>query len=949
MRLRVLPRCRRTITSYLLSIMSATAASSRRKQHHESLKEESMISFEMELDEAIELPLDVSAVAPTDAALSAPLGGKKITMPAARAASESRAAWSNGSTASLRFAVCGNGKELPNTPATADGVGSPIATPDNAATTTYSAAAPSRTLTWKDTSASQRRAEAQASRQDDFNPMVLCPLQNLGNTCYFNAGVQLLVNCPALVYAVRNSPFAQSTQSNGPLTAHAVSMPRAEAATATTKLCLKGGAATHTLFQEFSTLLARMEMGCAAGERAISPICALDSLAQAYPQFEGRSQQDAAEMMTSLLASLEEEGGQYVEVAQLLQSFEEDAAALRQGVTSLASSPRASEPVARALKDATAPLLEAETAPSASPHRRDYSEPCNIEEYSQPSLLSSTSEDTFLPGPRSAHFFTVLRLMERVNRENELLERRVKQRQGIAYTNSFKPPRLHFNPLLDGFRGYTLSEVECHNCRAVSRVVSPFNGLLLDVPTAKQRRRYALAHPNVPRRVDFDGQLRQVKKPFRLTWWNPLSLCVAAWRQLKRFFQDPFPYPLWLDECLDIHFEPEVLRGCNRYRCESCDTTTDATKSETLLALPEYLLIHMKRFEAGRFFNSKKSDSVFFPTSWRPLTKMQARQSPINTDDAPPALPEYLDLRHYLHSSVAPFAEPIPPCLWSTGNEPHQQHHASRDDASSPASSIATTYTLDGIVNHHGGYDGGHYTVFLYKATEERQAWVYISDDEVEQAEEVVATDTEYVLLYRRQPLVQAAPESDEAEQLRRKACYYLSQSSPSCPAPNTAAATTAGPKSSKLHNRCPFSSSSAGGAASAPPHAATAATEPWVYISRMWLQRVVFMHEPGPIVNRLCYCRPEDQGRVSMYRTIFPATVKVPAEVPHVHGPPVSWFYVPITQRDYDIFYNAFGGNAAVTASEYESLRAMQGKFCAAIDLAERQRGSAARPAPRR
>lgn len=907
-----------------------------------------MISFEMELDEAIELPFDVSPVAPTDSAPSPPFGGKKIAMPASRTASEKRVAWSNGSTASLGLAVCGNVNELPNTAATADGVTSPDVVPPNAAAKTYSAAAPSRMVTWKDTSASQRRAEAQASRQDDFNPMILCPLQNLGNTCYFNAGVQLLVNCPALVYAVRNSPFARRAQSNIPLTAHAVPMPPAAAETATTKLCLKGGAATHALFQEFSALLARMEMGCAAGERAISPMCALDSLAQAYPQFEGRSQQDAAEMMTSLLASLEEEGGQYVEVAQLLHSFEEDAAALRQGVTSSASSPVGPELVGRVRTSATSSLLEAEAAPSASSHRRDYSEPYSIEEYSQPSLLSSTSEDTFLPGPHSAHFFAVLRLMERVNRDNELLERRVKQRQGVAYTSPFKPPRLHFNPLLDGFRGYTLSEVECHNCRAVSRVVSAFNGLLLDVPTAKQRRRYALAHPNVLRRVDFDGELRQVKKPFRMTWWNPLSLCVAAWRQLKRFFQDPFPYPLWLDECLDIHFEPEVLRGCNKYRCESCDTTTDATKSETLLALPEYLLIHMKRFEAGRFFNSKKSDSVFFPTSWRPLTNTQARQSLINTDDAPPALPEYLDLRHYLHSSVASFAEPTPPCLWSADNEPHQQRRASRDDASSPTSSIPTTYTLDGIVNHHGGYDGGHYTVFLYKATEERQAWVYISDDEVDQAEEVVATDTEYVLLYRRQPLVQAAPESDDGEQLRRKACYYLSLSSPSCPAANTAAATTAGPHAKKLHSRCPFSSSSADGAASAPPDAATAATEPRVYISRMWLQRVAFMHEPGPIVNRLCYCRPEDQGRVSMYRTIFPATVKVPAEVPHVHGPPVSWFYVPITQKDYDIFYNAFGGNAAVTASEYESLRAMQDKFCAAIDLAERQRGRSARPAPR-
>ncbi|AIN95939.1 ubiqitin hydrolase, putative [Leishmania panamensis] len=916
--------------------MSSTT-SSRGQPRHELLKEEPMISFEVELDEAIELPCDVGTVAPTDAALSSLHWRKQTVTPVARTTPEDMTTQSGSSTASLRAAVCGNGMGLPNTTMTTGGVTSPVATSANTVATTYMAAAPSRKVTWKDTSASQRRAEAQASREDDFNPMVLCPLQNLGNTCYFNAGVQLLVNCPALVYAVRNSPFARRMQSHSAFNVYNVSVPVATvAAAATAKLYPKGGVATHALFQEFAALLARMEVGCSAGERAISPIRALDSLASVHPQFEGRSQQDASEMMTSLLTSLEEEGGQYVELAQLLQSFEEDAAALQQDA-----------PAARIVTTVNPPFLGTGPSSPSEQHQRYYSEPYSVDEYSLSSRHPSRT-DAILPGPRSAHFLAVLRLMEQVNRENEVLEQRVKHRQGKPYTGSFKPPRLHFNPLLDSFRGYTLSQVECHNCRAVSRVVSAFNGLMLDVPTAKQRRRYAMAHPNVPRRADWEEQLQHVKKPFRLSWWNPFSLCAAAWQHLKRLLQDPFPLPLWLDECLDIHFEPEMLRGCNKYRCETCGTTSEATKSETLLALPEYLLIHMKRFEVGRFFNSKKTDSVFFPASWRSLTEAQAAALLNERSETRSPLPEYLDLRRYLHSSVAPFAEPIPPCLLDTGTEPYQQQHASESRTRSPTSSIATTYTLDGIVNHHGGYDSGHYTVFLYKATEERQAWVYISDDEVVQAEDVVATDTEYVLLYRRQPLVQVAPESDEAEQLRRKACYYLSpSSSPYLTA--YAAANVASPAISKSHSTTSASSYLTDSAAGGLPSATAVATAPWVYISRMWLQRVAFMHEPGPIVNRLCYCRPEDQGRVSMYQTIFPATVKVPAEVPHVHGPPVDWFYVPITEKDYAIFYNAFGGNVAVTANEYETLRAMQEKFCADIDAAERQRSGAARRASQR
>ncbi|KAG5510528.1 hypothetical protein JKF63_06825 [Porcisia hertigi] len=884
--------------------------------------DESTTSFCTETAEVVEMHCVEDAVTSTDAALSAPHGSTTAISASSTLPTEA-ASQTNVNSTAFRAVARGIDQTPPNASPTPGGVTSSVATSAHTVATTPSVGS-SHMVAWEDTHASQRLSEEQVSPGEDFNPMVLCPLQNLGNTCYFNAGVQLLVNCPALVYALRNSPPAGRRRSHSPLVVHTSQMPPDAASAATAKLHPKGGPATHALFVEFADLLDRMEAGCSVNERAISPLAALDALARVYPQFEGRSQQDAAEMMTSLLASLEEEGGQYVEVAQLLQSFEEDAVALRQGTSLLASS---NHPAVPAAIGATAP------------HWRDRSEPYSAERYSQPSPITVDTGDITLPGPRSANFFAVLRLMDQVNRENEVLERRVKQRRGIPYTGSFKPPRLHFNPLLDGFRGYMFSQVKCHSCNAVSRVVSAFNGLLLDVPSVKQRRNYAIAHPDVPRRVYMDWQPQQVKKPFRLSWWNPVSLCVVVWNRLKRFFQDPLPYPLWLDECLDIHFEPEVLQGSNKYRCESCGATTEATKSESLLSLPEYLIVHMKRFEAGRFFNSKKDDSVLFPVSWSPLTEKQANQSPaMGKGKTQPLLPEYLDLRRYLHRSVAHFAEPLPPCLAGTDTDtkPHAPHLTNKGGASSCTCSIPTTYTLDGIINHHGGYDGGHYTVFLHKATEAQQAWVYISDDEVARADDVVATDTEYVFMYRRQPLVKRTPESNEAEQLRRKARYYLSPSHSPFSGASVAAAATADPVTCNAHSMSSLSSSSMEPVAGA---SLRGTAVPCVYISRMWLQRVVFMHEPGPIVNRLCYCRPEDRERVSMYQTLFPTTVKVPAEVPHIHGPPVDWFYVPITQKDYDIFYKAFGGNSAVTASEYESLRATQKKFCADIDMAERHR----------
>ncbi|KPA77499.1 putative mitochondrial ubiqitin hydrolase [Leptomonas pyrrhocoris] len=818
------------------------------------------------------------------------------------------------------------------------------------------------------TPASQRAAEAAASRDPDFHPMIVCPLQNLGNTCYFNSGVQMLANCPALIYGVRNSPLCHAARSNSPLQSHTS---RVNSSSAAAKLCLSGGDANHTLFEEFAVLLARMENNDLCSGEALSPVRALDALARVYKQFEGRSQQDAAEMMTAVLASLEEEGGQYAEVVQLLDSFADDAALVGQAGPNGGAA-------AMAASSSLLPRQPSGDPASSTAHRSE--EGCTDEFSASP--LKSVGTASALPGARGAHVIAMLRFMKQVNAENEQLEREVKQRHGKPYLGTFHPPRLRLNPVMDSFRGYSVSQVECHHCRRVSRVVSDFNALLIDVPTNRQRSQFAARHPHL-RRLAPDGQQLQAKKHTGFTWWNPLSFFSSAWGRLARLFASSVPFPLTLQECLDIHFEPVKLHGSNQYRCESCGTTSEATKSESLLGLPEYLVLHMKRFEAGRCFNSKKTDPVIFPASWDSLTAAEAAQKEL----AGRAVPEVLDLRRYLHSVTAPFAEPIPPCLSGSlgaaledeeaegAPSPSPQRHASsafpaattatnttashylnpntaattvpaalsspspNPDGTTPGA-IPTTYTLDGVVNHHGGYDGGHYTVYLYKTTSEQRSWVYISDDEIERASDGEAADSEeYVLLYRRQPIVRPAVEFDEGGRLRQKARYYLSREASLEASPVSA---TAGTHSAEAGST--LSSPGTGTAAATPSVSLSfssslpsSAASPHVYISRMWLQRVAFLCEPGPIVNRLCYCTAADQQKVVTHRSLFPPDVQVPGAVPHVHGPPVEWFYVPITRADYAIFYDAFGGNAAVTAEEVAAIHHAQEKFVASVTEAER------------
>ncbi|RNC37128.1 ubiqitin hydrolase, partial [Trypanosoma cruzi] len=91
------------------------------------------------------------------------------------------------------------------------------------------------------------------------------------------------------------------------------------------------------------------------------------------------------------------------------------------------------------------------------------------------------------------------------------------------------------------------------------------------------------------------------------------------------------------------------------------------------------------------------------------------------------------------------------------------------------------------------------------------------------------------------------------------------------------------------------------------------------VYISRPWLQRMAFMEEPGPILNRLCYCIGEDQGHKANSRQEVQGSHNRRGRMSH--GLPVEWFYVPLRCDEYDAFYKMYGGNTALTQREYEEL----------------------------
>ncbi|KEG12934.1 ubiqitin hydrolase [Trypanosoma grayi] len=702
-------------------------------------------------------------------------------------------------------------------------------------------------------------------------PFTLCPLSNLGNTCYFNAGAQLLANCTPFIYSLCNSPFRHTNFRNRTL-----------------RLRRSGVNASQELFQAFSKLMYDMGYASLQQGEALSPLRALECLAAVHPAFEGRGQQDCPEMVNVVITSLAEESRHEVDLEPLLRSFNEDAAVVTTGEEGIDCSEQAKRVGGK--KPFTLKSLPQCGADAPGNEGNEFSPSSS----KQTSVLS-------LSHPGSWWNFNVLNLMHTVNKDNELLERQEKARKEEVYQNTFCPPKLYFNSVTDCFTGYMMSEVQCHACGKTSRIVEEFSSLAVNIPSDKQRMRYARLHPEV-HRVATDGSSLHQKRSGQFQWWNPFVWISAAAHWIFNVltgFSNCVDYPITLQECLDIHFERVLLKGSNEYRCSSCDCSSEATKRESLLLLPDYLLLQMKRFNYGQCFNTKKTDPVIFPVSW-------------DTGDTSGA--EVLRLGDYLHESVVTPDVPTSPSSFKSDGanvvkvsttaavpayvERTCSPYSEGQHAMMPPP--IHTYTLEAVVNHHGSIGGGHYTTFARKKAGQQDIWMFLNDETISAAQlSDVADSEEYLLLYKKQSV---EPRSDAFMSLRKKARSLLA-----IPPPEDSQAG---------RYRIPHRNDEE-----------CAKNGTTVYISRPWLQRLAFMEEPGPILNRLCYCTDERKRRESRLRQKQQHGQRQERTSPegtpdHVHGPPVEWFYVPLLPHEYEAFYDMYGGNTAVTQEEYTRLR---------------------------
>jgi len=218
-----------------------------------------------------------------------------------------------------------------------------------------------------------------------------------------------------------------------------------------------------------------------------------------------------------------------------------------------------------------------------------------------------------------------------------------------------------------------------------------------------------------------------------------------AWGWLASWFYGP---DVSLLDCLAYFFSADELKGDNMYSCDKCKKLRNGLKYSQVTRLPDTLCVHLKRFRHDFAFSSKISTRVSFPLSG-------------------------LDMTSWLHPSLA-------------------------------STSSSSTYSLSGVVCHHGTAGGGHYTCYCYHPY--TGAWYEYDDSLVREVDRQTVMNSEaYVLFYRK--------DSPAMEEVRREVDRLNKQHS------NIDSVVTS-------------------------------------YISTAWLTKFYTMAEPGPIDNTSVICR---------------------------------------------------------------------------------------------
>ncbi|XP_071780420.1 ubiquitin carboxyl-terminal hydrolase 33 [Centroberyx gerrardi] len=270
---------------------------------------------------------------------------------------------------------------------------------------------------------------------------------------------------------------------------------------------------------------------------------------------------------------------------------------------------------------------------------------------------------------------------------------------------TFNPPKnkrqkKYRSVISDVFDGTIVSSVQCLTCDRVSVTLENFQDISLPIPGKED---LAKLHSST-------HQTSLVKAGSCGEAYAPQGWIAFVMEYIKSWFWGPV---VTLQDCLAAFFARDELKGDNMYSCEKCKKLRNGVKFCKVQSLPEILCIHLKRFRHELMFSTKIGTHVSFPL-------------------------EGLDLQPFLAKD---------------------------------SSAQTTSYDLLSVICHHGTASSGHY--IAYCRNDLNNLWYEFDDQSVTEVSESCVQNAEaYVLFYKKS--------NEDALKERRRVSGLLNMMEPS-------------------------------------------------------------------------------------------------------------------------------------------------------------------------
>ncbi|XP_065752233.1 ubiquitin carboxyl-terminal hydrolase 33 isoform X4 [Phocoena phocoena] len=473
--------------------------------------------------------------------------------------------------------------------------------------------------------------DIEVEEEDELKARGLTGLKNIGNTCYMNAALQALSNCP---------PLTQFFLDCGGLA-------RTDKKPAICKSYLK----------------LMTELWHKSRPGFVVPTNLFQGIKTVNPTFRGYSQQDAQEFLRCLMDLLHEElKEQVMEVEEDPQTImteetmEEDKSqsdADFQSCESCSSSDKAeNENGSRSFSEdnnETTMLIQDDENNSEMSKDWQKEKMCNkINKVNSEGELDrdSVSETVDLNNQetvkvqihsRASEYITDVHLNELSTSQtlpsSEGVNPRLsasppksgtlwpglapthKKAQSASSPKRKKQHKKYRSVISDIFDGTIISSVQCLTCDRVSVTLETFQDLSLPIPGKEDLAKlHSSSHPTSIVKAGSCGEA-----------YAPQGWIAFFMEYVKSWFWGPI---VTLQDCLAAFFARDELKGDNMYSCEKCKKLRNGVKFCKVQKFPEILCIHLKRFRHELMFSTKISTHVSFPLEGLDLQPFLAKDSP---------------------------------------------------------------------------------------------------------------------------------------------------------------------------------------------------------------------------------------------------------------------------------------------------------------------------------